>query len=334
MGWALENLGAERCREIAESLIRVEKVYGSKLHGFCPVHGDQKSASAFYNWEQDSGGCQSCGEKWDLINLWCMVNGYDRQDIRAFREEFDTDYTGGSGQKRKAAAGKPAKPKTPPPPPPVGPEVFVDVAEYEALPPLSDAQMDTLRRTRGWASQVVETLGLRCFVDSQKRERIAIPIWSEAGELGNIRLYQPGAKEFKVISWFDRKCLKCGGAWKITKGKSKVCKECGGSPNDYGRTRLFPPPSMWRPGPLWLCEGEPDAICAISHGLNAVTQTAGCGTWRNEFSEAMAGRDVVICYDADHAGLKGAHGVAESLVQHAKSVRIIVWPELMGTPEI
>ncbi len=81
---------------------------------------------------------------------------------------------------------------------------------------------------------------------------------------------------------------------------------------------------------LWLVEGEPDLICALSQGLNAVTQTAGCGTWRDEFSEAMAGRDVVIAYDADQAGHKGAQVAAKSIVLQAKSLRIIQWPEVMG----
>ena len=80
-----------------------------------------------------------------------------------------------------------------------------------------------------------------------------------------------------------------------------------------------------------MCEGEPDTICALAQGLNAVTQTAGCGTWREDFSVAMAGRDVVICYDADRPGFKGARDVAESLVQHARSVRVMVWPGMMGS---
>lgn len=328
MGWARENLGPERCREIAETLMRVEKVYGTKLHGFCPVHGDKKSASAFYNWEQDSGGCSSCGEKWDLINLWCIVNGYDRQDVKAFREEFDNDYTGGARQARKP--GDKAKPvKASPTPPPAQPEVFVDVTEYEGLPDLPDEMLEMLRTVRGWSPLVIKALGLKCFTDAKKKQRVAIPIWTDTGELGNIRVYLPGAAQFKLISWFDQKCPACGGALR-TVDKKKVCKECGGAPNDYGRTRLFPRPSMWQPGTIWLCEGEPDTICALSQGLNAVTQTAGCGTWRDEFSEAMAGRDVVICYDADGDGLRGAQKTAKQLVQHAKSVRIVVWPELMG----
>lgn len=330
MGWALENLGSERCKEIAESLFEVEKIYGTKLHGFCPIHGDKKSASAFYNWERDSGSCKSCGEKWDLVNLWCLVNGYDRQDIKAFREEFDSNYTGGTKHLRKSGPARATKPKTSSPPPPVAPEAFVAEECLLALSPLSDETVEKLSRTRGWSPQITEALGLRCFVDGKKMERIAIPVWTEDGKLGNIRLYQPGAEKFKVISWYDQVCTACGGTWKV-ENKTKICCGCGAVPNDYGRTRLYPPPSAWRPGTLWLCEGEPDTICALAQGLNAVTQTAGCGTWREDFSVAMAGRDVVICYDADRPGFKGARDVAESLVQHARSVRVMVWPGMMGS---
>lgn len=325
MGWALENLGPDRCREIAEGLFRVEKVYGTKLHGFCPVHGDQKTASAFYNWEQDSGGCQSCGEKWDLVKFWCLANNLDGQDIKAFREEFDESYTGGARHLRSV----PPRKKPAPTPPPAAPEIFVDEAEFEALPPLPAEMVEELRVKRAWSPAVMEIMNLRLFTDAKGGKRVAFPIRTDEGRLGNIRLYLRGAEEYKLISWFDKVCKACGGKWKTEK-KKKVCSSCGVSPNDYGRTRLYPPPSQWRQGTIWLCEGEPDLLCALSQGLNAVTQTAGCGTWMDDFSPHFAGRDVVIAYDADQAGYKGAMKAAHSLAEHAKSVRVIVWPEMMG----
>lgn len=329
MGWALENLGSARCREIAEGIIRVEKVYGTKLHGFCPVHKPQETnASAFYNYELDSGSCKSCGEKWDLVKLWCLANSYDAQDLKAFREEFDSDYSGGARDLRKVKAAPTAKPT--PAPLPAAPEVFVSETELEALPPLPPERVVELGKSRGWSAAVIEFMDLREFVDVKGVKRIALPIRTAAGELGNIRLYTPGADQFKIISWFDKLCTKCGGKFKADEKKKKICQKCGGSPNDYGRTRLYPSPSQWKPGVIWLVEGESDLLCALSQGLNAVTQTAGCGTWPDEFSSYFADRDVVVCFDADHPGFKGAQKAAESLIQVAKSVRIIVWPELMG----
>ncbi len=80
---------------------------------------------------------------------------------------------------------------------------------------------------------------------------------------------------------------------------------------------------------IWLCEGEPDVICALSQGLEVVTQTAGAGTWRPEHNSRFKGRHVAIAYDADLAGWKGAFKVAGQLAGAAASVRVIRWPDFM-----
>lgn len=334
MGYALEQLGSTRCKEIAESLFEVEKDYSGRsvLHGCCPIHQDKKSSSFAYNYAGDWYKCRSCGAGGDLVKLWCELNGLDAHGdgFVAFKKEFVEDST---------TVAAPRKPKARAPEGDVVdrsgwkqqrlPEVLVPEGDLEALPPLPDAEIAKLRTSRGWTPDVMTVLDLRQYTDAKGNKRIAIPIRTEDGGLGNIRLYQPGAEQFKVISWYDHKCKACGGSWRKVKSE-KTCKECGAKPNDYGRTRLFPPPSAWKPGLLWLCEGEPDTICALSMGLNAFTQTAGCGTWPDEFSEALKGRDVVICYDADQAGHKGAMKAAQSIAEHAESVRVIVWPEMMG----
>jgi len=333
MGYALEQLGPDKCREIAESLFKVEKLYGGvKLHGFCPIHGDQKTSSFVYHFVEDWFKCQSCGAGGDLVRLWQEVTGKGFKD---FKEEFgDGEVSAGS---TKLARRRTARPNTDK----IDesdwdqqrlPEVFVQEEDLEALPPLPAERIAELREQRGWSPQVVDILDLREYTDPRGAKRIAIPIRDDQGRLCNIRLYQPGADQFKVISWYDATCPACGGKWKVTvdgKSKKKACKECGALPNDYGRARLWPPPSQWRQGLLWICEGEPDTICALSQGVNAVTQTAGCGTWRDEFSRLMAGRDVVIAYDADQAGHKGAHVAGALIAQQAKSVRVLVWPEMM-----
>lgn len=327
MGYALEQLGQDRCRSIAEGLFTVTKVYGAKLNGHCPVHPQpDKSASFYYDPTKDIYKCRSCDAGGDLVKLWCEINGLDSrgEGFKRFKEAFVGDGTA-QAKPKKARTGQPAASDPPP-----APDVFVDEALYEALPPLPAERVTELRRLRGWSPDVIEVWGLREFRPVRGEPRIAIPIRDDQGRLGNIRLYQPGAKEFKVISWFDLKCTACGGSWKKV-DKAKRCSQCSAAPNDYGRTRLWPAPSAWkRDGLLWLCEGEPDTLCALSQGLNAVTQTAGCGTWREEFSEKMVGRDVVVCFDADGAGHKGASKAAKSIAEHAKSVRVIRWPELMG----
>lgn len=87
---------------------------------------------------------------------------------------------------------------------------------------------------------------------------------------------------------------------------------------------------MTNPQPyIWLCEGEPDVICAISHGLEAVTATTGAGSWKPEYNRHFQGREVVVCYDADSAGQQGGRKVARALAGSASGVRVLEWPEFM-----
>lgn len=339
MGYALDQLGPDKCREIAEGLFKVEKMYGGvKLHGFCPIHGDRSTSSFVYHFVEDWFKCQSCGAGGDLVTLWQEVTGKGFID---FKSEF------GDGQTMSATSKKPAKRQTTRPTADKIdesgwgqqrlPDVFIPEEVLEALPPLPAERIAELKEKRSWSPQVMEILGLREYTDPRGNKRIAIPVRDDEGRLCNIRLYQPGADQFKVISWFDLTCPACGGKWKVIvngKSKEKSCKDCGALPNDYGRTRLWPPASQWKQGLLWICEGEPDVICALSQGLNAVTQTAGCGTWRDEFSRLMADRDVVIAYDCDQAGYKGSHVAAESIAGQAKSVRVLIWPEMMRAADV
>ena len=80
---------------------------------------------------------------------------------------------------------------------------------------------------------------------------------------------------------------------------------------------------------IFLCEGEPDTICALAQGLEAICQTGGAGYWSDSFNDYFRGREAVICYDADAAGIKGAKTAADSLAGAGVSVRVITWPDFM-----
>jgi putative DNA primase/helicase len=319
MGFARDELGPAECQKIAEELFTdIDRIRGTKINGCCPVHGEN-TASAFYDFEKDVFSCSSCGFKGDLVKLWCEVHNLD--DHGEGFKEFKALFVGSVGS---GSSGKKAKPKKKPRPVPV-PEVFVSETELAALQPLPPERVRELREQRGWTPEIIERLHLRLFTDFTGKQRIAMPIFNDDGVLCNIRLYLPGAKEYKLISWFDQSCQACGGKFKVVK-KKKTCQACGALPNDYGRTRLYPSPKQWKKeGLVWVVEGESDLLCALSQGLNAVTQTAGCGTWPEDFSPAFAGRDVVIAYDADKPGLLGAEKVATSLAKHARSVRVLLW---------
>ena len=66
-------------------------------------------------------------------------------------------------------------------------------------------------------------------------------------------------------------------------------------------------------GRVVVCEGEVDALCALSHGFNAVTGTGGAGTFKPEWAPYIADlapaqeRGVVVCYDGDDRGRRGAN---------------------------
>ena len=207
-------------------------------------------------------------------------------------------YSGKSGGKWRNGKHKAALPAQSPEPEPI-PESF-----WEALPPLPDEWAASLVETRGWSREVMTRLDLRLACIG-KTERVAIPIRDEQGRLLNIRKYSPGAAEIKVLS------------------------ESG-----HGQVRLWPYIIRTKNNLItWLCEGEADTICALSHGLKAITATGGAGSWPKEGEKIFKGRDVVIAYDADLAGYNRAHKVAAHLAKVADRVRILIWPDQMLAPE-
>lgn len=68
-------------------------------------------------------------------------------------------------------------------------------------------------------------------------------------------------------------------------------------------------------GEVYLCEGETDALTLISAGIeNAIATTTGAGSFDAEWIDRLQGvKMVIICYDADEAGQKGAREVARRL---------------------
>ncbi len=61
-----------------------------------------------------------------------------------------------------------------------------------------------------------------------------------------------------------------------------------------------------RAGPVVLAEGEWDALRAYDLGYPVATGTGGAGTFRQGWAARLAGRDVVVIYDADPPGVRGA----------------------------
>lgn len=91
----------------------------------------------------------------------------------------------------------------------------------------------------------------------------------------------------------------------------------------YGWEHLRSPfPSL-----LVICEGEFDRLLLESHGIPAVTGTAGAQVFATSWTADLARvPNLYVCYDRDEAGLAGAHRVA-GLLPH---VRIVELPEAVG----
>jgi putative DNA primase/helicase len=92
----------------------------------------------------------------------------------------------------------------------------------------------------------------------------------------------------------------------------------------YGRARLYPLDQLaearTRVTPIFLFEGELDALLATQSGLCAISVTGGAGTWRDEFTELFRDLTVLICYDCDDAGRAGSLNVARALATVATRV--------------
>lgn len=307
MGWALEHLSAERRRAIAEECIRRAggrvvryDARSGELWAHCPWHHDD-NASLSYSVTKDAWHCfGGCGGG-DLISLYAEAHGLsNREAFREFQDRYGSEPRPRRDRRSSGRSGG-ERGKS-------APKVIPD-GDYQALPELPEQWLQRLEDRRGWSREVIQRLGLRlCPAGTRhhvREDRVAIPVRDEQGRLVNLRLYRPGASEGKVVSW----------------GRG------------FGAARLWPPPQDWGPGPLWICEGEADTLCALSHGINACTQTGGAGTWKPGFSAAFRGREVVICYDHDQAGRDGAAKVALALSRAGATVRIVEWPDEMGDGE-
>lgn len=299
MGWAGKHLSESAREQVARSLFAVDESMSTDewLNGKCPLHDDQR-ASFGYNYNEDVYKCHAgCGEG-DLIDLYCRVHQLDqREGFKDFKEKFGQ----GAENDGKAKQTKPKSGK-------VEPVIADDV--WQRMQPMPKAWLDKLAATRGWTSEVIRRLDLRVgsvrlnkageLVEVVKPDRIAMPVRDTGGKLRNIRLYKPGGDP-KIISWAKA----------------------------FGSARLFP--AQPRPDEtILLCEGEPDTLCALSKGFNAITQTSKTNKFSKDQEAKFRGRDMVICYDADGPGQDYAAKHAKALAGVAKSVRLLIWPDYMG----
>jgi RecA-family ATPase len=85
-------------------------------------------------------------------------------------------------------------------------------------------------------------------------------------------------------------------------------------------------------GTVFICEGEKDAdrVAALGH----CATTVAAGKWTEECVTALAGRDVIILEDNDDAGRAKALAAAQALHGTAKTIRIVLLPDLPDNGDV
>lgn len=84
--------------------------------------------------------------------------------------------------------------------------------------------------------------------------------------------------------------------------------------------------------PIFVCEGEKDTDRLIKEGFAATCNDGGAGKWRECHSQFFKGATVIIIADKDDPGRKHAQSVADSLKDHAASVKVIELPDVNDKP--
>lgn len=139
---------------------------------------------------------------------------------------------------------------------------------------------------------------------------------------------------WEVKGWTPQAIVRCGLGWDgeritfpIRSQKLKIVGVVrylpGGDPKSKAMTGskrlLFPAPEITvRSKPLFVVEGEPDAVSVWSCGHQAVA-IPGTGSWRAENVLRLAGRQVIMLADCDPQGRALAHRVT-SEVRHSRWV--------------
>ncbi|MGD9853942.1 MAG: hypothetical protein AB7U20_03235 [Planctomycetaceae bacterium] len=82
--------------------------------------------------------------------------------------------------------------------------------------------------------------------------------------------------------------------------------------------------------PVLIVEGEKHVDRLRALGFVATCNSGGAGKWLKSFSPYLAGRDVIVLPDNDHAGCKHARVVHDALTGTAASVRVLT---LDGLPD-
>jgi hypothetical protein len=161
---------------------------------------------------------------------------------------------------------------------------IVDALEEDTHPELDERQLrayqhamkdevaERLCSLRGWSPVAIKALGL-----GLDGGRVVFPVRSSRGRLIGLQRYAPNA---------------------TNRRGPKMLAE--------GARDLFPAPESVDEKRVWLVEGEPDAVAALSVGIPAIG-VPGVSTWKEGWAQRFSKFErVYVCFDCDVAGREAA----------------------------
>jgi hypothetical protein len=74
--------------------------------------------------------------------------------------------------------------------------------------------------------------------------------------------------------------------------------------------------------PIYLVEGEKDCETLRLKGIPATTVVGGAGKWQPQYTDALAGLDVIVVADNDEVGVASARSIVEQIRRYARSVAL------------
>jgi len=261
----------------AQQVGETKRLNASEQRFLCPFHDDTEP-SANFNVDTGVWYCHVCNEGGSPIDF-LMRKGRTYKDAIAELGEM----AGVEAPSRNGHRAEPVPAKRP------------RLAKRLSDDKVDDWHEAALRNTdlmkwfhdkRGFSVETVKRWQL-----GWDGERVCIPIRDEEGTLINVRRYLRDS----------------------TGAQGKMLSLAQGT----GAARLWPTKPLEQDEVIFV-EGEWDAILMHQHGFtNTLTVTSGAGTFKPEWVEAFDQKRVIVFFDNDDAGRKGARRVASMLSEKA-----------------
>ena len=252
---------------------------------------DERTASAYIN---KNGSIKDFGSGWfgDLIDL---LKDYHHLNFKEAKEKAH-ELLGMPIEIDFSQFEKEAKPKKSE----FIPKEFIEKFEIERKNNFSRYKELIDKLLPALTPEQRKNIALKYSIGYSKlADRLIMPIKDEKGNIVTLWKYSP-FKTPKV---------------KFTKGRERIPF------NMADLIEYRKKPDEW----VILCEGEKDCLNALGRGYRAVTLGGAGEKLKDKWLPLFKGLKLLIVYDWDQAGKKGAENVASQLEGVAKKVKILDW---------